>query len=50
MTLKGKKLLILGGIAAHIKVVQAAKELGVHTIVTDFLEPDQSPAKLVADE
>ena len=50
MTLKGKKLLILGGIAAHIKVVQAAKELGVYTIVTDFLEPEESPAKLLADE
>lgn len=47
-TLKGKKLLILAGAAVHCKVVAAAKELGVYTIVTDYLE--NSPAKLMADE
>ena len=46
--LKGKKLLILAGAGVHSKVVRAAKELGVYTIVTDYL-PD-SPAKLIADE
>ena len=48
MSLKGKKLLILAGVAIHCKVVEAAKALGVHTIVTDYLE--NSPAKLIADE
>ncbi len=48
--LKGKKLLILAGIDVHIKVVEAAKRLGVYTIVTDYLPLDESPAKRIADE
>ena len=48
MDLQGKKLLILGGAFQHIKLVRAAKELGVYTIVTDYL-PD-SPAKQIADK
>ena len=48
MEFNGKKLLILGGAAVHCKVVNAAKELGIHTIVTDYLH--SSPAKLIADE
>ena len=48
MTLKGKKLLVLGGAAIHCKVVEAAKEMGVYTVVTDYLE--NSPAKIIADE
>lgn len=46
----GKKLLILAGAKAHCKVVKAAKELGVYTIVTDYLDLDHSPAKQIADE
>lgn len=48
--LTGKKLLILAGASVHCKLVRAAKELGVYTIVTDYLAPEQSPAKLLADE
>ncbi len=48
--LKGKKLLILAGAEVHVKVVEAAKELGVFTIVTDYLDPKDAPAKMVADE
>lgn len=48
--LSGKKLLILAGADVHCKVVKAAKELGVYTIVTDYLEPKYSPAKELADE
>lgn len=48
--LKGKKLLILAGADVHTKVVNAARELGVYTIVTDYLKPEDSPAKLQADE
>ena len=48
MSLKGKKLLILAGAAIHCKVVEAARAMGVYTIVTDYLEG--SPAKLIADE
>lgn len=50
MDLKGKKLLVLAGASVHNKVVRAAKEMGVYTIVTDYLEPELSPAKLLADE
>lgn len=48
--IKGKKLLILAGADVHSKVVKAAKELGVYTIVTDYLPPEDAPAKLAADE
>ncbi len=33
-----QKLLVLAGADVHSKVVSAAKEMGVYTIVTDFLE------------
>ena len=46
----GKKLLVLSGAAVHCKVVEAAKKMGVHTIVADYLPPEQSPAKQIADE
>lgn len=48
MDFSGKKLLILAGAGIHSKVVRAAKEMGIYTIVTDYL-PD-SPAKQIADE
>lgn len=43
-----KKLLLLGGAGPHVKVVESAKEMGIYTIVADYL-PD-SPAKEIADE
>ena len=43
-----KKLLVLGGANQHVKLIEAAKSLGVYTIVTDYLK--QSPAKLICDE
>lgn len=43
-----KKILILGGANLHCKLVKAAKEMGLYTIVTDYL-PD-SPAKKIADK
>ena len=46
--MNSKKLLILGGANVHVKVVKAAKEMGLYTIVTDYLE--NSPAKLIADK
>lgn len=48
--LKGKKLLVLAGADVHVKVVKAAKDLGVYTIVTDYLDLENSPAKQIADE
>ena len=46
--LKGKKLLLLGGIRLTTNIVKRAQELGVHVIVTDYLV--DSPAKQIADE
>lgn len=45
-----KKLLMLGTSYASCEMVKYAKSIGVYTIVTDYLEPEQSVAKLVADE
>lgn len=50
MNVKGKKLLILGGNAISCEIVKAAKKLGVYTIVTDWNTPQESPAKLLADD
>lgn len=46
--MENKKLLILAGVNIHNKVVEAAREMGIYTIVSDYL-PD-SPAKALADE
>lgn len=43
-----KKLLILAGAGVHNKVVRTAKEMGIYTIVTDYLT--DSPAKMLSDE
>nr|AHF24534.1 putative carbamoyl-phosphate-synthetase [uncultured bacterium Contig248] len=48
--LRGKKLLVLSGNGLNSKIVLAAKELGVYTIVIDYLAPEASPAKQIADE
>ena len=47
-TLKGKKLIYLGGIKRAEYVVRRARELGIYVIVADYNE--DSPAKKVADE
>jgi carbamoylphosphate synthase large subunit len=46
-----KKLLVLAGAGPHAKVVESAKEMGLYTVVADYLpESVYSPAKLIADE
>lgn len=50
MNIKGKKLLILGANAITCEIVNAAKALGVYTIVTDYNPIEKAPAKLIADE
>ena len=47
--LRGKKLLILGGMELHSELVKTARRLGVETYVTDYLPHDKAPAKLLAD-
>lgn len=48
MSLKGKKILVLGGTSATLDLVKNAKEMGVYTIVTDYLP--QGVSKEIADE
>ena len=48
--LKGKKILVLGGAFQHCKLVEAAHELGVEVIVTDYLSLEDAPAKKIADK
>ena len=45
---EGKRLLLLGGVRPACEIVKAAKEMGVTTLVADYLE--DSPAKKIADE
>lgn len=45
---ENKKILILGGAALHKKVVEAARRMGLYTIVTDNIP--NAPAKLIADQ
>ena len=48
--LEGKKLLVLGGGATSMEIVNAAHALGIYVIVTDYYDTNRSPAKLIADE
>lgn len=48
MLLKGKKILILGGVVLMREIVQCARSMGVIVYVTDFYET--SPAKEIADK
>ncbi len=45
-----KKILILGGAITHLKAVEAANRMGYYTIVSDYLQKENSPGKLIADE
>lgn len=45
-----KKLLMLGTSSISCEMVEYAKSKGVYTIVTDYLPPEKSTAKLIADE
>ena len=49
-SIKGKKLLVLGGSSYMIGPILQAKSMGVYTIVTDLHGIEKAPAKLVADE
>ena len=48
--LNEKKILIIGGAFQHCKLVEAARELGVITYVTDYLPLEKAPAKQIADK
>lgn len=48
--LKGKRLLILGGMRFSCEIVNKAREMGIHTIVADYNRVEDSPGKQIADE
>ena len=48
--LKGKRLLILGGMRFSCEIVNKAKAMGVYTIVADYNKIEDSPGKQIADE
>ena len=48
MNIKGKKLLVLGGVAMIAELVENAQNRGAYVIVADYYE--NSPAKRIADE
>ena len=48
--IKGKKLLIMGGMQISCEIVRKAKEMGVYTIVADYYHTEDSPAKIIADK
>lgn len=48
MNIKGKKLLVLGGVAMIMELVENARSRGAYVIVSDYYE--NSPAKKIADE
>lgn len=50
LRLEGKKLLVLGGAFQHCKLIEAAKDMGVITYVTDYLPLENAPAKQIADK
>ena len=50
VTLRGKRLLILGGMRFSCEIVKIAREMGVYTIVADYNRIEDSPGKQIADE
>ncbi len=48
--LKGKRLLILGGMRISCEIVKKAQEMGVYTLVADYNRIEDSPGKQMADE
>lgn len=48
--LKGKRLLILGGMRFSCEIVRKAKAMGIYTIVADYNKIEDSPGKQIADE
>ena len=49
-SLQNKKLLVIGGSASMIDLVETAKRMGIYTIVVDWNSVNDSPAKIYADE
>lgn len=50
LELKGKRLLILGGMRISCEIVRKAKALEIYTLVADYYNIEESPGKQIADE
>lgn len=48
--LKGKRLLIMGGMRISCEIVRKAQQMGIYTIVADYHPLEKSPAKAIADK
>lgn len=48
--LKGKRLLILGGMRLSCEIVRKAMAMGIYTIVADYNKVEDSPGKQIANE
>ena len=48
--IKGKRLLILGGMRISCEIIRKAKEMGIYTLVADYNKIEDSPGKQIADE
>ena len=48
--LKGKRLLILGGMRFSCEIVRKAQQMGIYTLVADYNKIEDSPGKQIADE
>lgn len=48
--LKGKRLLIMGGMQISCEIVLKARAMGIYTIVADYYPVEKSPAKRIADK
>lgn len=50
MDVKGKRLLILGGMRFSCEIVKKAQAMGIYTLVADYNKIENSPGKQMADE
>ena len=50
LKLKGKRLLILGGMRISCEIVKKAQAMGIYTLVADYNKMEDSPGKQIADE
>lgn len=48
--LRGKRLLIMGGMRFSCEIVKKGQEMGIHTLVADYNKLEDSPGKQIADE
>ena len=48
--IRGKRLLVLGGMRISCEIIKKAQEMGVYTLVADYNKVEDSPGKQIADE